>query len=264
MSGDAVLIDDTDGVVTLTLNRPGVRNALTAEVAGDLRAALGELEGGDTRCVVLEGAGEAFCAGGDVNAMVEYQSGDRSLDDAVRHVIQDTGRTIQRVAECEFPTVAKVEGTAVGAGATLALACDLQVAHEDAQMGFGFRRVGLAVDSGTAHLLPRVVGDNVARELVYTGELLDAERASELGLVNRVHADDEFEAAVSDLVDRISSGPPVALRTSKRLLRRAPEMTLGAAVEHEAGAQAAVLDSEDHAEGVSAFLERREPTFRGE
>jgi len=264
MSGDAVRVDEEGGVVTLTLNRPGVRNALTAEVAGELRAALSDLEGGDTRCVVLEGAGEAFCAGGDVNAMVEHQTGDLSLDDAVRHVIQDTGRTIQRVAECEFPTVAKVDGTAVGAGATLALACDLQVAHEDARMGFGFRRVGLAVDSGTAHLLPRVVGDNVARELVYTGELLDADRAKELGLLNRVYADEAFESGVDELVEEIATGPPVALRTSKRLLRRAPEMTLAAAVEHEAGAQAAVLDSADHAEGVSAFLDGRDPRFRGE
>ncbi|MFB6155167.1 MAG: enoyl-CoA hydratase/isomerase family protein [Haloferacaceae archaeon] len=264
MSGDPVRVEAEDGVVTLTLSRPGVRNALTAEVAGGLRDALADLEGGDTRCVVVEGEGDAFCAGGDVNAMLERQSGDLSLDDAVRHVIQDTGRTVQRLAECEFPTVAKVDGTAVGAGATLALACDLQVMRADAAMGFAFRNVGLAVDSGTAHLLPRVVGDNVARELVFTGEMLDADRAADLGLVNHVYPVEEFEERAADLVETVASGPPVALRTSKRLLRRAPELSLSAAVEHEAGAQAAVLDSADHEEGVRAFLERRAPEFEGE
>jgi enoyl-CoA hydratase/carnithine racemase len=263
MSDDPVHVAEDDGVVTITLDRPGVRNALTEEVAGGLRDALADLEGGDTRCVVVEGAGDAFCAGGDVNAMLERQSGELSLDDAVRHVIQDTGRTVQRLAECEFPTVAKIDGPAVGAGATLAIACDLQVMREDARMGFAFRNVGLAVDSGTAHLLPRLVGDNVARELVFTGELLDADRALELGLVNRVHPAEEFDERVAELVEEIAAGPPVALRTSKRLLRRAPELSLSAAVEHEASAQAAVLDSADHEEGVAAFLERRDPEFEG-
>lgn len=259
----AVAVTESDGVATVTLSKPSVRNALTSEVSDGVQAALADLEGGDTRCVVIEGSSDAFCAGGDVNAMLERQAGTVSLDDAVRHVVQDTGRVVKRVAECEFPTVAKIAGPAVGAGAALAIACDVQVMAADARIGFAFRNVGLAVDSGTSYLLPRVVGDNVARELVYTGRLLDGEEAADLGLVNHAVPAADLDDRTEELVSEIASGPPVALRTSKRLLRQGRETGLSAAIEHEAAAQAAVLDTEDHAEAVSAFLEKRDPVFEG-
>jgi enoyl-CoA hydratase/carnithine racemase len=262
----AVLLDrepDT-GVVTLTLNRPDMRNALTADVADGLIDALDDLEGGDTRCVVVRGAGGAFCAGGDVNAMLELQGGDWSLDDAVRHVTQNTGRSVQRLTECEFPTVALLDGPAFGAGANLAIACDLQLMSSEAEMAFGFRRVGLAVDSGTSYLLPRIVGDNVAKELVFTGESVDPERAKELGLVNHVYDADSFDEKAREIVDRIAEGPTAALRTSKRLLREGPESSLEAAVANEAFAQAAVFETDDHTEGVYSFMEKRDPEFTGE
>ncbi|MGM0605944.1 MAG: enoyl-CoA hydratase/isomerase family protein [Halobacteriota archaeon] len=263
MSDEAVRLDRTDGVATITLNRPDRRNALSLEVSRGIRDALAQLEGGDTRCVVLEGAGSAFCAGGDIRLMVERFAEARSADDGVRHVIQETGRAIQRVAECEFPTVAKVDGAAFGAGANLAIACDVALFSDEASIGFGFRRVGLAVDSGTSYLLPRIVGDNVARELVFTGELLAADRAKELGIANHVYPADAFDDAADELIETIATGPTVALRTSKRLLRYNPTTSLAASIEQEAAAQAAVLESDDHAEGASAFVERREPEFTG-
>ncbi|MFC7137308.1 enoyl-CoA hydratase/isomerase family protein [Halobaculum litoreum] len=253
---------DDDGVATVRLNDPDKRNALSVAMTDGIEAALDAIEGGDTRCVVVEGAGPAFCAGGDISSMLERQASDAPVDHAVRHVIQDIGRCVKRLYECEFPTVATVDGAAFGAGANLAIACDVTALHEDAQIGFGFREVGLAVDSGTSYLLPKLVGENVAKELVYTGELLSAERAAELGVVNHAVPDDQFDAKVSMLVDRIASGPTVALRTSKRLLR-SEFATLGEAIEHEAGAQAAVLESEDHAEGVDAFTDKRQPEFDG-
>lgn len=253
---------DADSVARIVLNDPGRRNALSVAMTDGIEAALDDLEGGETRCVVVEGEGPAFCAGGDIDTMLERQESDEPVDHAVRHVIHEIGRCVKRVYECEFPTVAKIDGAAFGAGANLAIACDVTALHEDAQIGFGFREVGLAVDSGTSYLLPRLVGENVAKELVYTGELLGAERAEELGVVNHAVSDDEFDARVSMLVDRIASGPTVALRTSKRLLR-SEFATLGEAIEHEAGAQAAVLESEDHAEGVDAFTGKRSPEFEG-
>ncbi|MFC5367711.1 enoyl-CoA hydratase/isomerase family protein [Salinirubrum litoreum] len=265
--GDGAVLLDRDpdaGVVTLTLNRPDMRNALTADVAAGLIDALDDLEGGDTRCVVVRGAGGAFCAGGDVNAMMELQSGDWSLDDAVRHVTQNTGRSVQRLAECEFPTVALLDGPAFGAGANLAIACDLQLMSRDAKMAFGFRRVGLAVDSGTSYLLPRIVGDNVAKELVFTGESVEPDRAKELGLVNHVYDAESFDAEAREVIDRIAEGPTAALRTSKRLLREGPESSLEAAVANEAFAQAAMFETDDHTEGVYAFMEKRSPEFSGE
>ncbi|WP_224450038.1 enoyl-CoA hydratase/isomerase family protein [Haloprofundus salilacus] len=256
--------DEETGVATITLNNPGLRNALTADVADGIVDALDELEGTDTRCVVVTGSEGSFSAGGDVNAMMELQSGEWSLDEAVRHIIQNTGRCVQRLAECEFPTVAKIEGVAVGAGANVAIACDVQLMSGEARMGFGFRQVGLAVDSGTSYLLPRIVGDNVAKELVFTGELLDADRALELGLVNHVYADEAFDERVDAFVEKIATGPTVALRTSKRLLDQGRELSLLSAIANEAAAQSAVFETADHTEGVESFVGKRSPEFRGE
>ncbi|MFC4358882.1 enoyl-CoA hydratase/isomerase family protein [Halobium salinum] len=266
---DAVsLVVDDRGVATVTLRNEGMRNAITGDVAAGLVEAfdaLGPVGDDDieARCVVLRGEG-GFSAGGDVNAMMELQSGGWTLDEAVEHVIEVLGRAVRRVHECPLPTVAAVEGSAVGAGAALAIACDLQVASEEARVGFGFRRVGLAVDSGTSYLLPRLVGDNVAKELVFTGELLDAERAVDLGVLNHAYPADEFETRLDDLVDRIAAGPTVALRASKRLLEQGHDTSLADAIANEAGAQAAVFETEDHAEGVESFFERRDPEFVGQ
>lgn len=255
---------DVDGpVATLTLNRPEMRNALTQAVSSGLVDAVDELEGGDARCLVVEGAGDAFCAGGDVNAMMELQGGTVSLAEAVRIVRQQTGRAIARLVACPLPTVAKVDGMAFGAGGVLALACDLQLASADARVSFGFRNVGLAVDSGASYLLARTVGLNVAKELVYTGERVEADRAKELGLVNRVFPAEEFDERADELVAEIAAGPTVALRESKQLLNQGIDSSLDQAIRNEASAQAAVFETEDHREGVEAFMERREPNFEG-
>ncbi|MDS0298787.1 enoyl-CoA hydratase-related protein [Halogeometricum sp. S1BR25-6] len=262
------------GVVTVTLDRPDVRNALTEDVTAGLRDALDSLDD-DTRCVVLEGSGGAFCAGGDVNAMLELRGGEKSMEEAVRHVIDDTAGAVKRVHDCQFPTVAKIDGPAIGAGGALALACDLRVFSPEGKIGFNFEQLGLAVDSGVSYLLPREVGAGLAKELVYTGEVLDAERAADLGLANRVFGaaageesesgseDESFEGAFDSFVADIAAGPTAALRTSKRLLRRGFEVSLDTAIEHEAAAQASLFGTADHAEGVDAFLERRDPDFEG-
>jgi enoyl-CoA hydratase/carnithine racemase len=261
-SDEAVLVSEDDGVVTVTLNRPDVRNALTTDVTAGIRDALEDLPEA-ARCVVFEGAGSAFCAGGDVDAMLQLRAGEWTTDEAVRHVIEDTGGTVKRVHECPLPTVAKLDGPAVGAGGVLALACDLRLFREDAVIGFGFERLGLAVDSGASYLLPRAVGASVARELVYTGEQVESDRAADLGLANRVYGEEEFEAAADDFVRDVADGPTAALRTSKRLLRRGFDVSLETAIEHEAAAQGALFETADHAEGVDAFLARREPEFEG-
>ncbi|MFC6825563.1 enoyl-CoA hydratase/isomerase family protein [Halopelagius fulvigenes] len=257
-----VIVSSSDGVVTVTLNRPDVRNALTTDLTAGVRDALDGLDD-DARCVVFEGAGDAFCAGGDVNAMMRLQGGEMTTEAAVRHVIEDTAGVVKRVFDCSLPTVAKIDGPAVGAGAALALACDVRLFSTDGRIGFGFEKLGLAVDSGVSYLLPREVGAGVAKELVYTGEVLDAERASELGLANRVFDVDSFEAESESFVAEIAAGPTAALRTSKRLLRRGFEVSLETAIEHEAAAQGALFGTADHAEGVEAFLERRDPEFEG-
>ena len=261
---EAVTVDVENGVATLTLNRPDQRNALSVEMTGALLDAIDDLEGHEeARCLVITGRGKTFCAGGDIDAMAERMAGEVSLAESVRHIQQDTSRAIRRVREFHLPTVAKLDGVAYGAGANLAIACDCVVASEDARISFGFRQVGLAVDSGTSYLLPRVVGENVAKELVFTGELLDAERAADLGIFNHVYPTDSFEDEADSFVERIASGPTVALETSKRLVNQGLESSFKEAVDDEASAQAAVFETGDHREGANAFMEGREPEFEG-
>jgi enoyl-CoA hydratase/carnithine racemase len=259
----AVLVDIDDGVATLTLNQPSVRNALTEDIAAGIIDALAELEGSDARCLVVEGAGGAFSAGGDVNAMSERLAGEVPLDEAVRHVSQETSRAVKRVAEFSLPTMAKIDGIAFGAGANLAVACDMQLASDESRISFGFRQVGLAVDSGTSYFLPRIVGENTAQELVLTGELVEADRAERLGLFNHVYPDDEFDERADEFVEKIATGPTVALRTSKRLIRQGFESSLDQAMENEAAAQAAVFESDDHREGAESFMAGEKPDFEG-
>jgi len=257
-----VRLDVSEGVATITIDRPDLRNALTESVSTGLVAAIEEAEASEARCVVLTGTEGSFCAGGDINAMTERMAGQAELYEAVRHVHEETSRAIQRVYECRLPTVAKIDGTAFGAGANLALACDVQVASADARISFGFRQVGLAVDTGTSFFLPRIVGLNKAKELVFTGELLDASEAAELGLFCHVY-EEEFEQQAAELVARIAEGPTVALETSKRALNRAFEGSLEGVMTREAAGQAAVFETADHQEGAEAFMAGRDPEFEG-
>ena len=262
-SDDAVLLDVDNGVATLTLNRPSMRNALTSDISRGIIDALDGLEGGDARCLVVRGAGGAFSAGGDINAMSERLAGDVPLEEAVRRVRQETSRTVKRLAEFYLPTVAKIDGVAFGAGANLAIACDIQLASAESRISFGFRQVGLAVDSGTSYLLPRIVGENTAKELVFTGELVGAERAESLGLFNHVYPDEKFDERAEEFIEGIATGPTVALRTSKRLVRQGFESSLDQAMENEAAAQAAVFETHDHREGAEAFMASEKPDFEG-
>lgn len=262
MSTNNVLLDVSDGVARVTLNRPDARNALSAAVADELVAAFDTVANGDARCVVLEGAGPAFCAGGDVQAMLDGIDGDAPPARRVDTVVRSVNRAVRRVYECQLPTVAKVDGPAFGAGAGLAIACDVQLASPAAKISFGFRRVGLALDSGVSYLLPRLVGLNTAKELVFTGELVDADRARELGLFTRVFEADSFDDGVANLVETIATGPTVALTASKRLLNQQPD-SFESATASEAMAQGVAFGTEDHREGATAFAEGRDPEFEG-
>lgn len=260
---DAVRLEIEDGIATLTLNRPDNRNALSSEMSAAIVDAVDEVEDSqEARCLVVTGTEGTFCAGGDVSAMVELMSGTAELHEAVERIQHETSRAIQRVAEFHLPTIAKVDGVAYGAGANLAIAADVTLASSDARISFGFRQVGLAIDTGTSYLLPRQVGISTAKELVFTGELLDAEEADDLGLFNHVFEED-FEARADEFVEDIATGPTVALRTSKKLIDQGFDTSLKDALDNEAAAQAAVFATEDHEEGATAFMEGREPDFKG-
>jgi len=263
MSDSPTTLTLDEGVATITLNRPERRNALSAALTASLRDDLAEIADADARCIVVEGAGEAFSAGGDVAEMRERFESDESVDEQVRRLERTTSEAVARLTTFPLPTVAKVDGAAFGAGANLAIACDVQLASADAAIGFGFRQVGLTVDAGTSYLLPRLVGENVAKELVFTGELVGADRALDLGLVNRVYPGEEFEERADEFVERIATGPTVALRHAKRLLGEGLDKPVERATSDEATAQGVVFGTDDHEEGVRAFLEDRQPEFEG-
>ncbi len=263
MSDESVLLDIEDEIATITLNEPGRRNALSEAIGEGLLDALSEIEDSDAGCVVIEGNGDAFSAGGDVNRMLEGLTGDMELDDRVKELEDSTCETVIRLYEFPLPTIAKIDGAAVGAGANLAIACDMQVANEDASFGFVFRQVGLSIDAGTSFLLPRLVGPNVAKELIFTGEIFGSERAEEIGLINHTYENDEFEEQVQKLAERVASGPDVAFRHTKRLVNEGFEKSIKQAMTEEAIAQGIVFQTDDHREGVEAFMESRDPEFEG-
>lgn len=262
-SEDAVLVDIADGIATVTLNNPGMRNALTEDVSDGLVAAMDTVSGSDARVVVIEGAGSAFCAGGDINTMMEGLSTDVPAHRKATEIMKGLHRAIERIVRCPLPTVAKIDGQAFGAGASLAIACDIQVARADVEMSFAFRKVGLAVDSGTSWMLPRLVGENTAKRLVLTGEVFTAEEAAEMGVVTDAVPEDEFADRAAEIVAEIATGPTVGLQISKRLLRQNANKSLTEALDDEATAQALALGTRDHQEGASAFMEGRDAEFEG-
>ncbi|MFB6170950.1 MAG: enoyl-CoA hydratase/isomerase family protein [Haloarculaceae archaeon] len=264
IDSDAVRLDYDDGVATITLNQPDRRNAFSAAIQSGIAEALDRIESdGDARVVVFEGAGEAFSAGGDISKMRNWLEDEETTQTERAREIESGMELMATVDEFPLYTVAKVDGPAVGAGAALTLACDIQLASERSVIGFVFRNVGLAVDNGVSHLLPQVVGRNVAKELTATGELVDAERAADLGLVNHVYPTAEFEERADDLIAEIASGPTVALRHTKRLVDEGADASLREALADEALSQTVVMETRDHREGVEAFFEKRDPEFEG-
>ena len=259
MGYETILVDRADAVATVTLNRPEARNALDARMREELVAACDELENDETvRAIILTGAGGHFCAGGDVKSMTRRHTAAEG-----RARVELLNRFVLRLFNFPKPTLAMVEGFAVGAGCNIALGCDIVIASERARFGEVFAKIGLVPDGGGTWLLPRLVGLSKAKELVFTADIIDAAEALRIGLVNRVVPATELEVTTRTLAARIAAGPPNTLALAKTQLNRAGTMDLPAALEMEAFAQGQAITSEDHAEGVRAFLEKRPPKFLG-
>ena len=259
MGYETLLVERGDGIATITLNRPEARNALDFAMRRELLSVLDEIEADPTsRVAILTGAGGHFCSGGDVKTMRTRHTAAEG-----RGRVEMLNRLVLRLVDYPLPTIAMVDGYAVGAGSNLALCCDLIVASDRAKFGELFRKIGLAVDGGGTWLLSRVVGLARAKELVFTGDVIDAAEAARLGLVNRVVPRGELATATRALAEKIAAGPPLALRLDKRMLNRAATGDLAAALELEALSQGLAIASEDHQEGVAAFFEKRPPRFTG-
>jgi enoyl-CoA hydratase/carnithine racemase len=253
----------TDGLATVTLDRPDKLNALTFDVYADLRDLLAGLpHRDDVRVLVITGEGRGFCSGGDVHEII----GELLKMDArgLLNFTRMTGAVVQKMRECPVPIVAAVNGIAAGAGSVIALAADFRILARSARFAFLFTKVGLAgADMGAAYLLPRLVGLSKATELLILGDTIDSAEVDRLGLAYRVVEDGDLAETTAELARRLADGPALAYASTKSLLSRELDMDLSGSIELEAMTQALLMTSEDHAEFYRAFSEGRDPKWTG-
>jgi 2-(1,2-epoxy-1,2-dihydrophenyl)acetyl-CoA isomerase len=245
------------GVAWIRLNRPERMNAVNGELRRALVDAVKRADRDEAvRVVVVTGAGRAFCAGADVR-----EFGNR--EGAVEDIRGEYEFLLGRLHTMPKPTIAAMNGVAAGIGASLALSCDIRYAVPESSFVEAFVKIGLTVDGGATWLLPRLIGTGRALEVMYTGDPLGAVEAERLGLVNRVVAPEELEAVVRSLAERLAAGPTLALGAIKRSVNYAAHSTLEEAIEFEFHLQGVQMRTEDHREGVTAFIEKRPPKFQG-
>lgn len=256
---DGLRVEVEGPVATLTIDRPESLNALTVPLKVALREALEALAADRTvRAVILTGAGRAFCAGQD---LAERERPDAApLEVEVRERYNPIIRAIRSMGQ---PVIAAVNGVAAGAGASLAFACDLRIAAEEARFVLAFGRIGLVPDSGATWFLPRLVGSARAAELALVGDPIDAAEALRLGLVSKVVPADQLMDEARRMAGRLAEGAPLALALTKEALQRSLTIDLEEALEGEAKLQGIAGASADHAEGLAAFKEKRSPRFGG-
>ena len=256
------LYEVADGVATITLNRPQVMNALTFEIYAQLRDLFASLRTDDTvRAVILTGAGDNFCSGGDVHQII----GELFKRDMQGHLefTRMTGAVVQHMRELDKPIIAALNGMTAGAGAVLALASDVRIASDRARFAFLFTKVGLTgADMGAGYLLPRVIGMGRAFELLLLGDTIDVATAERYGLVNRVVPHEEMLPTARQWAKRLADGPTLAISMTKRMLNAEINMDLASAIEAEAQAQALMLMGDDHRKFYDAFQARSKPEFR--
>jgi 2-(1,2-epoxy-1,2-dihydrophenyl)acetyl-CoA isomerase len=258
---ETLLYEEDNGVANIALNRPKKLNAFDGTMHDDLYRALGDAaEDEEIRCIVVRGEGRGFSAGADLAQVVREADGDPDLGEYLRSTYS---RLVKRMVGIEKPVIAALHGPVYGAGVGLALACDLRLAAENTKFSVAFIKVGLMPDAGVTFLLPRVVGLGRAMEMSMLGDAVDAEEAHRIGLVNKVVAEDTLSEEVRNLAGRLATMPTVALGRIKHALYASFETDLETVLEGEAEGQTFCGYTQDHREGVTAFFEKREPTFAG-
>ena len=256
----SITVERCDGVVTITLRRPEKKNAIDGPMWDELLAEFRTISESRTdKAVVLTGAGGNFCSGADLWAG-GADGEDPKHQLAAMRTITGICLSLHRLPQ---PTLAKVSGVAVGAGLNMALGCDLIVADDTARFSEIFARRGLSIDFGGSWMLPRLVGMHRAKELALLADIIDAEEAAAMGLVNRVLPADELDAFVDDWAQRLAGGPPIALAMTKRLLNNSFNVTLEQALDDEGLSQSVNFGTKDTIEAITAFMEKREPVFKG-
>jgi len=260
---ETIIVEKKNQIARITLNRPQALNALNETMGEELNTALKEAERDpETRCLIITGAGRAFSAGEDVSGLKDRYAGGAhpSLGD---HLRKKYHPIILRIRNMEKPIIARINGIAAGSGASIALACDIRIASEEAGLKQAFIGVGLVPDSGSSYFLARTLGLGRALELIMTGRTVGAKEAEAFGLVNKTVAAADLDKTVDEMAERLSNGPTKALGLSKRVVNRASVLELSEALEYEAQNQDIAGKTKDHLEAVRAFLEKRQPRFSG-
>jgi enoyl-CoA hydratase len=251
-------------VATLTLNRPEARNAMTPAMGDEVARAVEAIRADpEARVLIVTGAGKAFSGGGDLGMLAHDAGLTKDAAAGMGGPPRDFYARYLSVHSLPMPTIAAINGHAIGAGLCFALACDLRVAVADAKMGMTFTKLGIHPGMGATFFLPRIVGSARARELLFTGRIIDAQEAEGLGLVGRVVSREAFPATVAALANEIAAAAPIAVRMVKRALARSAGASLDDALDLESLQQSATFQTADAREGVRAVMEKRQPTFRG-
>lgn len=258
-----ILVTQQDTVAIVTLNRPERMNTMGGTLVEDTIVVLTRFQQDqNVRAVIITGAGQrAFCAGADVQNL-QNQSEEATAMERRRYVHSAQKLTLA-IRQLEKPVIAAVNGVAAGGGCDIALACDIRIASEQARFGEVFARIGLFPGTGGTYFLPRLVGIAKALELIWTGDVIDAQEAERIGLVSRVVPPQDLMAAAIAFAQRLAQGPPLAISLAKTAVYQGLDLDIHSAFEYAATAESITLTSEDHREGVTAFREKRSPHFQG-
>jgi 2-(1,2-epoxy-1,2-dihydrophenyl)acetyl-CoA isomerase len=257
--GENILIEKKENVSIIKLNVPQKMNALEKKLRTDLKSALTEFRNDDeSRSAILTGQGKAFSAGGSLEELKDGMTAVNGIS-----LMADYGEIITMITSMEKPIIAAVNGIAIGAGLSLALACDIIISSSSAVFASVFSKVGLVPDMGALYFLPRVVGMHRAKELIFTSKMIKADEALQMGIVNQVVSPDELGDRAYDFALKLADGPTAAFGLGKNILSRSLESNLQDILQYETYAQSICFESQDHKEGVQAFYEKRTPLFTG-
>ena len=263
MDFETVLYSLDHGVATIQMNRPDALNALSLRLGKDLAAAVRQAISDQARAVILTGSGRAFCSGGDLREMRAMGDAEGSIEAFLDEPLKALHEVIRLIRETPIPFVAAVNGVCAGAGTNFALACDLVIAADDSSFNEAFVRIGLSPDCGGTFFLPRAIGEKLAAEMLMTGSTISAERAAQIGMINRVVPAAELLPQATNLATSLAAGPTAAIGRVKRMLNSSHSNTLSEQLELEADCQVESGRSPDFKEGVMSFFDKRPPRFRG-